>query len=115
MSPPTLNPVVVPGNENECPALSLRSIVRKSALLNLTVVLTSFPVLVFAGGPEAVVPVLEIMAGVSVLIWALTFTLFSFVSLPRIFWTPVNSGKRHDPRHPAEEAGIADRWLDGPV
>ena len=31
MNPPTLKPVIVPGYENESPAPSLRSVVRKSA------------------------------------------------------------------------------------
>jgi hypothetical protein len=48
------------------------------------------------------------------LIWTATFTLFSFVSLARIFWTAISTGKWCDPPHPAEEAGVADRWLDGP-
>ena len=69
MNPPTLKPLIVPGYENESPATSLQSIVRKSALLNLTIILTSFLVLVFAGGPKAVVPTMAIMAGLSVLIW----------------------------------------------
>ena len=69
----------------------LRSVVRKSVLLNVVIVLTSFPVLVFVGGPKAVVPLLAIMAGISALIWTATFTLFSFVSLPWIFRTPVSS------------------------
>jgi hypothetical protein len=115
MNSPTLKPVIVPGKENESPAPSLRSVVRKSALLNLVIVLTSLPVLIFAGGPKAVVPTLEIMAGISVLIWTTTFTLFSFVSLAWIFWTPVSTVKRTDPPRPANEAGVADRWLDGPV
>jgi len=115
MNPPTLKPVIVPGNENESPAPSLRRIIRKSALLNLVIILTSSPVLIFAGGPKAVVLTLEIMAGISVLIWTTTFTLFGFVSLARIFWTPVSTVKRSDPTHPANEAGVADRWLDGPV
>jgi hypothetical protein len=115
MNSPTLNTVIVPGNENDSPAPRLRSIVHKSALLNLVIILTSFPVLVYAAGPKAVVPTLEIMAGISVLIWTTTFTLFGFVSLPRIFWTPVSSAKRRDTRHLANEAGVADRWLDSPV
>ena len=115
MNPPTQKPVIFPGNENESPAPCLRSIVRKSALLNVAIVLTSFPVLIFARGPKAVVLTLAFMAGISILIWATTFTLFSLVSLARIFWTPVSSVKRRDPPHPAEEAGVADRWLDGPV
>jgi hypothetical protein len=69
MKPPPLNPVTVPGKEDESPAPSLRSVLRKSALLNSVIVLTSFPVLIFEGGPKAVVPTLEIMTGISVLIW----------------------------------------------
>jgi len=115
MDPPTRKPVIFPGYEQESPAPSLRSIVRKPALLNLTIVLTSFPVLVLAGGPKAVGPTLAIMAGISILIWTTTFTLFSFVSLARIFWTPVSSMARRELPHRAEQAGVADRWLDGPV
>lgn len=113
MNPSKPNPLGVPGSENEAAAPSLRSIIRKSALLNLTIVLTSFPVLVFAGGPNAVLPTLAIMAGISVVVWTATFTLFSFVSLARIFWTPASSAARGEPPHPAREAGVADRWLDG--
>lgn len=115
MNPPTPKPVVVPGYENESAAPSLRSTIRKSALLNLTIVLTSFPVLVFAGGREAVVPTLVIMAGVSFVVWTATFTLFSFISLARIFCTPASSVARSEPPHQAREAGVVDRWLDGPV
>jgi hypothetical protein len=115
MSERTPKQLTVPRNENESPAPSLRSVARKSALLNLTIVLTSFPVLVYAGGPNAVVPTLKIMAGISFLIWTATFTLFSFVSLAWIFWTPVPSRKWSYRRHPEKEAGVADRWLDGPV
>lgn len=115
MNPPTLNPVIVPGRGDESPAPRLRCIVRKSALLNVVIVLTSFPVLVYAGGPKAVVPTLKIMAGISVLIWTTTFALFSLVSLARIFWKPVSTVKRSDTPHPANGAGVADRWLDGPV
>ncbi len=115
MNPPPPKPVLVPVNDNRLPAPSLRSVVRKSALLNVAIVLTSFPVLVFAGGPKAVVPTLAIMAGLSVLIWTAAFTLFSLVSLARIFWTPVSSVARRDSPHPAEKVGVADPWLDRPV
>ena len=109
-------PLVAPGYENEKATPSLRSIVRKSALLNLTIILTSFPVLVFAGGPRAVVPALAIMAGISVVVWTATFTLFSFITLARIFWTPASSLARGEPlHHHRREAGVADRWLDGPA
>ncbi len=115
MNPPTRKPAFFPGHENDFPAPSLRSTVRKSALLNLTIVLTSFPVLVLAGGPKAVGPTLAIMAGISILIWTTTFTLFSFVSLARIYWTPASSDARRERPDRAEQAGVADRWLDGPV
>jgi hypothetical protein len=116
MNPSMSKPLVAPGYENEKATPSLRSIVRKSALLNLTIILTSFPVLVFAGGPNAVVPALAIMAGISVVVWTATFTLFSFITLARIFWTPASSLARGEPlHHQAREAGVADRWLDGPV
>jgi hypothetical protein len=92
-----------------------RSIVRNSALLNGVIVLTSFPVLVFAGGPKAVVPTPEIMAGIRILVWTTTFALSSLLTLPRIFWTPVSTVKRSDALHPANETGVADRWLEGPV
>jgi hypothetical protein len=108
-------PAIVPGNRNEPPAPSLRRIVRKSALLNLMVVLTSCPVLIFAGGPKAVYPTLDIMAGITVLIWIATFALFSFASFPRLFRPPVSPVMRRDPTLPPQEAGVADRWLDGPV
>ena len=85
MNPPMLKPSSASGSEQQSRAPSLRSVVYKSALLNLTIIVTSFPVLAFAGGPPAVVPTLAIMVGVSILIWAVTFTLFSFVSLARIF------------------------------
>ncbi len=115
MNRPTLKPVIVPGKEVESASPSLRSIVRKSALLNVVIVLTSFPVLVVAGGPKAVVPTLKLMAGISVLIWTATFALFSFVSLARIFRAPVSTVKQSDRPRPVNDAGVADRWLDGSV
>jgi len=115
MNSPARKPVLFSDDENESPAPGLRSIVRKSALLNLTIVLTSFPVLVLAGGPRAVMPVLAIMVGISILIWTATFALFSFVSLARIFATPVSSVARRELPRRAEQTGVADRWLDGPA
>jgi hypothetical protein len=115
VNPPPLKPVIIPGKEVESPAPSLRSIVRKSALLNVVIVLTSFPVLIYAGGPKAVVPTLKIMAGISVLIWIATFAISSLVTLPRIFRTPVSLVDRGDSPQPANEPGFDDRWPDGPA
>ena len=114
MNPPTLKPVIVPGKEDESPAPSLRRIVRNSALLNVVIVLTSFPILAYAGGPKAVVTILTIMAGISFLIWTTTFALFALLTFPQIFRTPLSTLKRSDSLDPENEAGVADRWTDGP-
>jgi hypothetical protein len=110
----TLGPTIVRGNEDQSRAQGLRSVARKSALLNVVIVLTAFPVLVAAGGPLAVYPALAIMAGISLLIWTATYTLYFCVALLRLCWTPASSGKRRDRQRPAEQAGVGDRWLDGP-
>ena len=110
MSPPTTKEEMIRRDENPPPRL--RSVVRKSALLNLTIFITSFPVLVYEGGPKAVVPALEIMAAISFLIWTATFTLYFFVTLPRLFLKPVSAVSRPDVVHPENEAGGADHWLN---
>ena len=115
MEAPTLDPVLRPGREQKSRAPSLRSIVRKSGLLNLVIVLTSFPVFVVAGGVKAVLPALALMAGLSFVIWTATFTMFSLISLIWIFRPPASSAKMRDPRHLAHGVGLADRWLDGPI
>ncbi len=112
MEPPT--PVIIQGNEDESPASSFRRIVRKSALLNVVIVLTSFPVLVLAGGPRAVVPTLAIMTGITLMIWTATFALFSCVSIGRLLWTRSSPGTRLKPPVAVREFGVGDRWLDGP-
>jgi hypothetical protein len=94
----------------------LGSVVRKSALLNLVVFLTSFPVMVYAAGPKAIVPSLFVMAAISVLIWTATFALFGFASLARIiFWRRDPSSKPSLSVISAIQTGIEDRWLDSPV
>jgi hypothetical protein len=106
---------IIPGNEDVSPVPIHRNIVRKSALLNVVIVLTSFPALVYAGGIKAVVPALEIMAGISVVIWTATFAMSSLVTFPRIFRAPQSSKKRSDAPHEADETAVDDRWLDGPA
>jgi hypothetical protein len=101
-----------PGKACDSPAPSLRKIVRKSALLNVVIVLTSFPVLAYAGGLKAIVPALEIMAGISLLIWIATFALFSFVTFPRIFRAPASLVKPRAAPDRANETGDDDRWFD---
>jgi hypothetical protein len=114
MSRPAPNSVIIPGHEDESPASSFRRIVLKSALLNVVIVLTSLPVLVLAGGPQAVAPSLAIMAGITVLIWTATFAVFSCVSIGRLLWTISSSWTRRKPPVAARRIGVADGWLDGP-
>jgi hypothetical protein len=114
MSPPTPNSVIVPRDEAESPTSSFRGIVRKSVLLNVVIVLTSFPVLVLAGGPGAVMPSLAIMAGITLMIWTATFTLFSCMSIGRLTVTTLSARLRRKPTEAARKVGVADRWLDGP-
>jgi hypothetical protein len=97
-------------DEAAAPPLKLRSLVWRSALLNLGVVLTAFPVLATAG-PGALVPTFVLMVMVSVLIWVFTLAVFSFSSIVRIFR---GQGVRRASRGRAATAGLADRWLDGP-
>ena len=110
----TLGPTIVRGNADQSWAQGLRSVARKSALLNLVIVLTSFPVLVLAGGPGAVIPTLAIMAGITVVVWTLTFALFSCISIGRLLWALFSSGARRKPSVAASRVGVGDRWLDGP-
>jgi hypothetical protein len=107
--------VTPPCHRDAFPALSLRRVVRNSALLNVVIVLTSFPVLFIVGGPKALVPSLAIMAGISVLIWTVTFALYTFASLVRIFRREIPSQTWVEPAPSSEELGVADRWLDGPA
>ena len=111
----TRRPTTLRRDDRKSRAPSLRSIVRKSALLNLAIWITSFPVLVMAGGPNAVVPATMLMGGISFLIWAATFALFPFVSLGAIFRTPVSSLEKPVLQLPRAESGVADRWLDEPL
>ena len=85
-----------------------------SALLNVVIVLTSFPVLVLAGGPGAVVPTLVIMAGDHVL--GLDRHLHPvLVRLARsdLLDDVLPRAQRKVP-NPLKEVGVADRWLDVP-
>ena len=115
MDSPTIKPFVIRGRPDDTPASRFRSVVRKSALLNVVIVLTSFPVLVLGGGPNAVIPALVIMAAITVLIWSATLVVASCVSLGLVLWTASKSRARRKPPRPTREAGMADRWLDAPA
>jgi hypothetical protein len=99
--------------DRESPAPpNLRTLVWKSALLNLGIILTTLPVLVAAGGPRAIVPTLVIVGAVSAVVWTSTFAIFAFVSLYRIFQTQLALGTRTF-RNRSVTTGVDDKWLDG--
>ena len=110
----TTRPVIIRGDEDGFPPFRFRGIVRKSALLNVVIVLTSFPVLVVAGGPRAVVPAVAIMAAITAMIWTVTFALVSFISIGQLVWTAFSAEARRKPPIAARTAGVGDHWLDGP-
>jgi hypothetical protein len=92
------------------------TLVQKSALLNLGIVVTALPVLAFAGEPKAVPLLLAILTAISVFIWAATFTVSSFFPLARIFRAQAMSGAKPRLRVRAREAGVVpDPWLDDPL
>jgi len=112
MKPSELTHPAIPGQRNDEPAPSLLAVVRKSALLNLVIVLTSGPVLLFAGGPRAVYATLAIMTGITIVIWTATFALYSLAALPGILRTPASAGPHADPEFVGKPGGLADRWID---
>lgn len=91
------------------------SLVRKSILLNLGIVVTALPVLSFGGDPRALLTTLMILAAISVLIWTATFATSSFISVSKIFEAQRTNetGRRH--RDPGTEFGVVDEWMDGPL
>jgi hypothetical protein len=100
--------------ERQSRVSAFRNVIRKSALLNLVIVLTSLPVLLWSGGPNTVGVSLAIMVGISLIIWAFTFAVFTFVSLPRVFRLPEQSGKPRPSARSGQPNAVRDRWLDGP-
>lgn len=101
------------GDHSDWPAPDLSSLARKSALLNLTIVVTVLPVMTFAGGPGSVAPTAVLLLAISGLIWVATLAGYSFVSLARLFVLPRSGKGRRRPVAPAGGQGVEDAWLDG--
>jgi hypothetical protein len=97
------------------PPPSLRSLVRKSALLNLGILLSGLPLAAAYGGPDAILPTLVLLAAVSLIVWVATFAGFSLVSLWRIFRCQGTGVPRRPSRPTGGSEGLSDDWLDGPV
>ena len=112
----------VKGQDDEAiPTVKLRSLMWRSALLNLAVVLTAFPVMAAAGGPKAMYPALVVLSGISLLIWLVTFAAFYVLSIMRALISLRMFIKEHLHKtrnfHDSSDGGdgLADHYLDGPV
>jgi hypothetical protein len=101
-------------DEPSVPPLSLGALVRKSALLNVSIVATALPVLALVGGPWGALAAAAVLVMVSVFLWTATFAAFSFLSLVRIFRGQGRVAARRRSRAATQAAGLADGWLDGP-
>jgi hypothetical protein len=96
------------------PPMTLGGLAWRSALLNLAIVLTALPVLAYAGGPDALVPALAVIAVISAVLWVATFTVYFLVSIVRVFLHLGVRGFAHAYRRSGPEGGLADEWVDGP-
>ena len=98
---------------DDAPRLKLAGLVWRSGLLNLAIIVTALPVLAYAGGPDAVVPALGVLAAVSALLWVTTFAVFFLVWTIRVFWRMGVRGFEHAHRGADRKGGLADKWVDG--
>ena len=102
-------------DDKAIPTLKFRSLMWRSALLNLAVVLTALPVMASVGGPKALVPALEVLSGISLLIWLVTFAAFYVLSIIRALIHICLYKQQYS--HESLDGGdsLADYYLDGPV
>ncbi|WP_165234337.1 hypothetical protein [Aquisphaera insulae] len=93
--------------------LTLGGVVWRSALLNAAIVVTSFPVVAWAGGRDILGPLLVVLGGLSLLIWVATFAVYGSVALVSVFRGPAST-RKPTASQPAASPGLEDRWLDEP-
>jgi hypothetical protein len=97
------------------PASGFPRLVRKTALLNLGMVLSCLAIGAHLGRPASLVILLLIVPMVSIILWSATFAISAFVALFRIFCGQGLRSSRQGPRPTAHGGGVGDEWLDGPV
>src|SRR4051812_43370017 len=90
-------------------------LVRKTALLNLGILLSALAIGAYLGSPANFLILLFLVPMVSIVLWSATFAISAFVSLSRIFWEQGLRGTRRSPRHRTGGGGGGDPWLDGPA
>jgi hypothetical protein len=92
---------------------SFRAIVRKTALLNLGMILSGLAMAAYLGRADAAILIL--VGLMSVVLWAATFAISAFVTLARIFWMQGARAPRHRTARATSGGGLVDEWLDGPA
>jgi hypothetical protein len=96
------------------PASGHEGLVRKTALLNLGVILSALVIGASLGSRAIVLILLFLVPLISIVLWSTTFAISAFVSLARIFWGQGSRRSGAFPQHPAGRGGVRDEWLDGP-
>ena len=96
----------------ELPPLRLRDLARKSALLNLGIVATAVPAALLIFDPRGWVVAAVAVGLVSLVVWSVTFAVFSVRSVARIYAVQNQIRDRRAARGPGP---VGDRWLDGPA
>jgi Flp pilus assembly protein TadB len=95
--------------------LNVRQLTRRTALLNLGIVLGSLPTAFFFLGPTPQLLVAAAVIGLVCMgVWCATVAFTAFATLARILWNQSVARARDQARQPVPEAGVADLWLDGP-
>src|SRR4051794_3899391 len=97
------------------PMSGFGGLVRKTALLNLGIILSATAIAATLRRPASFLIIAFVVPMVSVVLWATTFAISAFVSLCRIFWGQGLRGTRRSPRHLTGGGGVGDPWLDGPA
>jgi hypothetical protein len=97
------------------PPMNLRSLARKTALLNYGIALAGLAISWFQRRPDIIPGVAFLVALMSMILWSLTLSFMASVSLYRVILRHRLRWIQHHPRQPAGAGGLADDWLDGPV
>ena len=112
-SSPTMKSVSEGWGRTPVPASGFRGLVRKTALLNLGIILSALAIAASLGRPAAFLIIVVFVPMISIVLWAATFAVSAFVSLSRIFWEQGVRGRR--PRSHTGVGDVGDEWLDGPA
>jgi hypothetical protein len=96
------------------PSSGHAGLIRKTALLNLGIILSALVMGAYLGSRVGLLILLCIVPLISIVLWSATFAISAFVLLIRIFWGQASRLPRSFPRYPTAESGVGDEWLDGP-